>query len=328
MTDFSEAHGAHGSHNTHGSTNAGPHDSNVANKLDPRVDSDRDGRAGMGNTHGKHGATGGLGSSNYGSTNAGPHDSNLANKADPRVDSDRDGRAGLGSTHNTTTSGTGLGSSNYGATNAGPHDSNLANKADPRVDSDRDGRAGLGNSHGTHNTHDSRNTHDSQGGLLSKVKSALTGGAAGGDAAHHGSSNVNDPSYASGTQGTQDYPTHLRENQGTSQQYSEQHNDHTLRNTALGAGAAGVGAHEYSKHNQNTTTGVHGADTTRDTSGRDRFYGKESAMAGTGGVGYTETAGTGIAQHGTTQKPYTDNQPLSGSHNLTGASGPASNTSG
>jgi hypothetical protein len=37
------------------STNAGPHDSNLANKLDPRVDSDLDGR---GNRHGV--ATGGI----------------------------------------------------------------------------------------------------------------------------------------------------------------------------------------------------------------------------------------------------------------------------
>ncbi|KAJ5177327.1 uncharacterized protein N7500_000026 [Penicillium coprophilum] len=151
-------------HGTTGSTNAGPHDSNIANKLDPRVDSDRDNRArhegltGAGTTHGTSGVAGtgaGLGSTHgttgthsstlgsgttHGttSTNAGPHDSNIANKADPRVDSDRDNRArhegltgaGLGSTHSTT-----------GSTNAGPHDSNIANKLDPRVDSDRDSRA-------------------------------------------------------------------------------------------------------------------------------------------------------------------------------------------
>jgi hypothetical protein len=51
----------------------GPHNSNIANKLDPRVDSDADNRA-------RHEAIGGA---------HGPHSSNLANKADPRVDSDR-----------------------------------------------------------------------------------------------------------------------------------------------------------------------------------------------------------------------------------------------
>merc|ERR1712225_213576 len=55
--------GVTGNHNTtsalSGSTNHGPHDSNAANKVDPRIDSDRDGRA-------AHGT--GLGSSNTHST--------------------------------------------------------------------------------------------------------------------------------------------------------------------------------------------------------------------------------------------------------------------
>ncbi|KAG7142988.1 hypothetical protein HYQ45_000748 [Verticillium longisporum] len=166
-TDATGTHGTSTYGNT--STNAGPHDSNLANKADPRVDSDRDHRGtaggvtgstgtyGSSTTHGTtgtHGSTG-IGSSGYGntSTNAGPHDSNIANKLDPRVDSDRDNRAahdtyGSSTTHGTTgTHGsTGLGSSGYGntSTNAGPHDSNLANKADPRVDSDRDHRGTTG----------------------------------------------------------------------------------------------------------------------------------------------------------------------------------------
>merc|ERR1712029_834151 len=231
-----------GNHNTtsalSGSTNHGPHDSNAANKVDPRIDSDRDGRAahgtglgssnthstglGSSNTHSTglgsntHGTTGAYGSN----TTAGPHSSNVANKVDQRVDSDLDGsnRVGAGNTgygasntHSTglgssNTHSTGLGSSNthgttgaYGSnttgttahnssmankldprvdsttgttgttgysgthagnhsgthtgthggisnsTNAGPHESNLANKADPRVDSDLDGK---GNRHG------------------------------------------------------------------------------------------------------------------------------------------------------------------------------------
>jgi hypothetical protein len=73
------------------STNHGPHESNILNKLDPRVDSDKgvwnnfasytqyslpkptDNRA-------RHQAMGGT---------AGPHSSDIANKVDPRVDSDR-----------------------------------------------------------------------------------------------------------------------------------------------------------------------------------------------------------------------------------------------
>lgn len=82
------------------STNAGPHDSSIANKLDPRVDSDLDGR---GNRHGA--ATGGLlGASGSHATagsgtaqnTAGPHNSDLANKLDPRVDADKDGSITLG----------------------------------------------------------------------------------------------------------------------------------------------------------------------------------------------------------------------------------------
>lgn len=147
------------------STNAGPHDSNLANKLDPRVDSDLDGssRIGagttstttgtgagyggshVGNTTGHHtGATGGLSNS----TNAGPHNSNLANKVDPRVDSDLDGR---GNRHGANTGGI-FGASGSHATpgsgtaqnTAGPHNSDLANKLDPRVDADLDGSTTIG----------------------------------------------------------------------------------------------------------------------------------------------------------------------------------------
>lgn len=79
------------------STNAGPHNSNMANKVDPRVDSDL---SGSGNRHGAstHGgilgssgthATGGSGTAQ--NTN-GPHNSDTLNKLDPRVDADGDGR--------------------------------------------------------------------------------------------------------------------------------------------------------------------------------------------------------------------------------------------
>jgi len=93
------------------STTSGPHDSNLANKADPRVDSDNS-RLGHSSTSGlgsSHTGTGALGSSSTGygsSTTSGPHDSNLANKADPRVDSDN---SRLGSTHTS-----GLGSSHTG----------------------------------------------------------------------------------------------------------------------------------------------------------------------------------------------------------------------
>jgi len=173
--------GAHNAGNTQNTgltgqyDTAGPHSSNLANKADPRVDSDLDGSrnagaatygAGAHNTGNSYGNPGsGLTGSNTGSTNAGPHSSNLVNKVDPRVDSDLDGSRNAGAAtygagaHNTGNSygntGAGLTGSNTGSTNAGPHSSNLANKLDPRVDSDNDGSRNAGAASygaGAHNT--------------------------------------------------------------------------------------------------------------------------------------------------------------------------------
>ncbi|KAK6502391.1 hypothetical protein TWF506_002971 [Arthrobotrys conoides] len=145
-----------------GSTNAGPHNTNVGNKVDPRVDSDRDGSStlGTGNTygssttgthgtHGMAGMTGTTGTGTYGTSTGGhgPHSSGMANRADPFVDS---------TTGSTTRTG-GMGTTGYsGSTNAGPHNSNVANKLDPRVDSDRDGSYAAGT--GTGNTYGSSTT--------------------------------------------------------------------------------------------------------------------------------------------------------------------------
>lgn len=133
--------------NTYGSDPTGPHDSHMANRADPRVDSSVPGA--YGNTAG--GRTGA-----YGSDPTGPHDSRLGNTADPRVDSSTTG--GYGNTHSTggygagsnTHSGVGGIGSGHGAgglssgpgpaeNTAGPHKSDMLNKADPRVDSDLDG---------------------------------------------------------------------------------------------------------------------------------------------------------------------------------------------
>lgn len=162
---------ATGTTHTTGSTNAGPHDTNIGNKADPRFDSDLDNRGATGHTTGthttgthptgthttgtttaNHGLTGTTGTPHTGglsnSTNAGPHDSNLANKADPRVDSDLDGK---GNQHGHATGGI-LGASGSHATRGsgtaqntdGPHNSDMLNKIDPRVDSDRDASKTIG----------------------------------------------------------------------------------------------------------------------------------------------------------------------------------------
>ncbi|CAI7596734.1 unnamed protein product [Penicillium glandicola] len=144
----------HGTSGVTGSTNDGPHSSNIANKVDPRVDSDRDNRArhegltGAGTT----GTGAGLGSTHGTTTATAPHSSTLASGTTHSPYGVTSTGAGLGSTHGTTSS-----------TNAGPHSSNIANKVDPRVDSDRDNRArhegltgastgGIGSTHATTTT--------------------------------------------------------------------------------------------------------------------------------------------------------------------------------
>lgn len=179
--------GTTGTTGTHHTT-AGPHSTDIANRADPRVDSDRDGRTGLtgatgsGLTETGHHTTG-TGLTGAGHHTHGPHSSDLANRADPRVDSDGDGRTGLtgtghhttgtgltgsgltGSGHHTTGTGltgsgltgsghhtTGTGLTGSGHHTYGPHSSDLANKADPRVDSDGDRHRGLGSTGNTTTT--------------------------------------------------------------------------------------------------------------------------------------------------------------------------------
>lgn len=148
------SHGVTGSHGMTGGSHGigsgtaegtyGPHSSRMANAMDPRVDSDRDGSNAMGSGMGSGRTMGGIGSG--GSTGMtgthgapagthGPHSSRVGNVLDPRVDSDRDGRGALG----------GRSGPGPAPNTAGPHQSDMLNKVDPRVDSDRDGSTTLGN---------------------------------------------------------------------------------------------------------------------------------------------------------------------------------------
>ncbi|KAI1737016.1 hypothetical protein F4680DRAFT_237069 [Xylaria scruposa] len=166
---YGSSTGTTGAYGTTGTTGVreGPHSSNMANKLDPRIDSDRDG-ARMGNTAGDQ----------YGSGREGvhgPHSSRIANAADPRVDSDRDASRTVGNTYGSSgtagttgahgTHGTHHPTSQLGGNfapgpapnTAGPHKSDALNKADPRVDSDLDGSRTVGGNktYGADNTHSS-----------------------------------------------------------------------------------------------------------------------------------------------------------------------------
>ena len=110
---------------------AGPHSSDMMNKVDPRIDSDRSKEYGS-STHGSSKSE--IGAPGFGTTGVtrGPHETDTANALDPNVP-----QSGYGST--STSTSTGLGSSGaYGSSNSGHHSSNLANKADPRIDSDND----------------------------------------------------------------------------------------------------------------------------------------------------------------------------------------------
>ncbi|KAG9236362.1 hypothetical protein BJ875DRAFT_232749 [Amylocarpus encephaloides] len=146
------------------STTASPQLSNVANKSNPRDDSDLDGSrtadnfgtsvtntgsAAVGSTTAPRGFP--LGSS-AGSTNAGPRPSNMPNQADPRVDPDRDGPRAAGNTAGTAAIGGTTTARSFplggtsSSTSSGLHSSDLANKADPRVDSDNSRLTGISES--------------------------------------------------------------------------------------------------------------------------------------------------------------------------------------
>lgn len=111
LTGHSATHGT----GSYGSDPTGPHDSRLANKADPRVDSDRYGTAGNTAT------AGGYGAGQYGSTGTHGHGTHATGH-------------GVGGT-------VGSGNSN---TTAGPHNSDMLNKLDPRVDSDLDGSKTVG----------------------------------------------------------------------------------------------------------------------------------------------------------------------------------------
>lgn len=253
---------------TSSSTTAGPHSSNLENKIDPRVDSDNS--RGVGAAANTHGA--GYPNTSSSST-AGPHSSSLGNQADPRVDSDLSRSQAIGN-HGTTHTGTAprsfpLGSGTSSSTTAGPHSSNLENKIDPRVDSDRDGsRAVGGQGSSAHPMMDrsypiqtgygnsSTNT-GSSGHNVGRDAAALGAGGAAGSAIHHhqNQSNVGSNVPSSGT-GYDNSATHT----GSS--------GHHLGRDVAALGTAGAAGSAVHHHNQNqshlgsntssTGTGLHG----------------------------------------------------------------------
>ena len=171
----SATHGTHGHH----STTAGPHSSNLANKADPRVDSDRDGSRNMGAAQPGYGTSGtstGLGSG-YDNTTGSGYGDRSSGYGDRSTGT---GVTGTGSHHHNDP---------YSNTTSGPHSSNLENKVDPRVDSDNSrhgsghhssttdpsfsgagvGRTGAGNYYDGANTTGPTETSHKKPGLLSRL---------------------------------------------------------------------------------------------------------------------------------------------------------------
>jgi len=114
----------------------------MANKIDPRVDSDRIGASGNAPSAGGYGQSGsGLtGGSHTGTHSTGTYGqsgSGLTGGSHTGTHSTGGyGSTGVGNTHST---GTGHHLPGPADNTAGPHSSNMANKLDPRVDSDLDG---------------------------------------------------------------------------------------------------------------------------------------------------------------------------------------------
>ena len=134
-------------HGHHSTGTAGPHSSNLANKADPRVDSDRDGSRNMGAAQPGYdsrsgGTSTGLGSGYDNTTGSGYGDRSSGTSTGLGDRSTGSGLTGTSSRHHNDP----YSSSN---TTGGPHSSNLENKIDPRVDSDYS-RSGTGHTSGSH----------------------------------------------------------------------------------------------------------------------------------------------------------------------------------
>ncbi|KPM37077.1 hypothetical protein AK830_g9505 [Neonectria ditissima] len=254
----------------------GPHKSNLLNKADPRVDSDRDHSKNLGaNPHGTSGTgaydvnqttrggefgsntthTGGLGNTHatHGNTT---HTGGLGTSAHTHGTSAHTGGVGhsTGGVGHSTGGIGGIGSNTAGHSSglpegtAGHHNSRVANAADPRIDSDLDGS----------NRH--QGTHTGAGGFGSST-----------------------------THGTSAHTGALGSNTGGLGHNTTTHNTHgTSGNTAgLGSSTGGVGhgttTHETSGLGHNTGGLGHNT-TTHNTHGN---------TAHTGGLGSSTTAAGG-----------------------------------
>ncbi|KAJ8064712.1 hypothetical protein OCU04_007032 [Sclerotinia nivalis] len=291
-------------------TTAGPHSSNLANKADPRVDSDLSKQQ---NHHYGRDATlaAGVGGAAYeankhhhnsANTTTGPHSSNLENKVDPRVDSDLSKQQSHHYGRDATVAG-GLGGAAYEAnkhhhnsanttTSTGPHSSNLENKVDPRVDSD----------------------HSKEGhhyGRDAAVAGGLGGAAYEVNKHHHHNNNNANTTTANTTTGPHSSNLENKVDPRVNSDSSRE-GHHYGRDTALAGGAAAA-AYEANKHHHNsanTTTGPHSSNLENkvdprvdsDRSKEGHHYGRDTTLAG-GAAGTAYEVNKHHNAHGAEHKP-------------------------
>ncbi|XMA15507.1 hypothetical protein WAI453_008298 [Rhynchosporium graminicola] len=245
---------------------AGPHQKDIANIVDPRVNPNN--AAGLGAQ-----ATSQTGS--HTTTDASGHHYGR----DATIGAGGVGAAGLvGSQHHNNQTGSGIGHQNTSNTHqsatgasglpgiaphtAGPHNSDLLNKADPRVEANptagqghSQSQSGLGHHEKSHHadhtslSHEKEHNYGRDAALAGGATSAFVG------SGHHDHSTTSGPTHlgqhgASTT--SQDAYSTSSTQRSTVDPTTSRSNDHRLgRDAAVAGGAAGVGgvaAHEHDKH--------------------------------------------------------------------------------
>lgn len=237
-------------------TTSGPHSSSLANKADPRFDSDRDRSDLVGKNAGyPSGST-----SIAAGTTSGPHSSSLANKVDPRVDSDRDGSTLTGKP-------TGYGSSSIGYGSGTGPTTGAAHQGTLEREGGLGGSTGVGSGVAGYGPESWKHDHGTHGHTY-EGDPCVHGAAVPGPhftTGPHATDTANrlDPHVASGI----GEPSATIHKDSGSELGSTSHagDHHHGRDAALagGAGAAGIGAYESSRGpsgsatESTTSTGPH-----------------------------------------------------------------------
>lgn len=256
------------------STTAGPHSSDLANKADPRVDSDLDGSRGIGNTGYGSGTGPTIGSDHQGTLG---HDSGLGSGAETGVPSTTTG-SGLGqgpeswkhehSTHGHTYEGDPCGpeESAVGGPHftTGPHVTDTANRLDPNVASDVTGPTNTSSGSAlettTHGDH-----HLGRDATLAAGVGAAGAGAAGAGAYESSRDTPSSTNPAPSTTGPHKSSLLNKLDPRVKSQKPTQHDSTGITGTPVGVGS--------------TTTGP-----SSQVTDKDHHHGRDAGLAGAGGI--------------------------------------------